>query len=336
MSKPVKECDLIAYPFEEDLMLGRKHIRDNFTAQGKVLQANQEDFWKQFLVNLALGTIKWNNVPAGIDTRAIEYILLFYGCGGIFTEQGGHLFAQASYADNMNLYYNPNEVLLTAPSGQTWYRHCESWVSGTPELPIVEEPDCAVVWDNMMRVPFFNLIDNYARRIAKYDAIADINIEAQRTPWVIVSRPEGKRNASRLQAKLDANDQYLKLNDEQASELPYVLQTNAPFVADKIHTVKHVLINEVLTLLGVDNSNVDKKERVQTSEVLSNNEMIMALRESRLKCRQQFCERANTLFGLDMSVEWGIEGTLADMVAALQGGGFTSAAISAMQKEGEE
>lgn len=318
MGKKIRERDLVDFPFEDSQQFGRNYLRKMFEHKGAYREGQQASFWERLLVNMALATVKWNNVPAGIDPRAMEWILLYYGCGGMFTEEGGHLFAQASYSGMMNMYWNPNETLFVAPNGPSWYRHAQSYVKDG----VLLDPDCAVVWDNMMRVPLVPMLRRYAQRIARYDSIMDTNVEAQRTPWIVAATPENKRNAQVMQNKLEANDQYWKLMQGMEGTLPYVLNTQAPFVADKVNEQKHVLINEALTLIGIDNSNVDKRERVQTAEVLSNNEQIMSMRESRMKCREQFCERCNTLFGLDMSVEWGIEGAYADVVANMRGEGL--------------
>lgn len=329
MSKPIREKDLVDFPFEDSQQFGRSYVRKLFENKGAYQEGQQARFWEHLFVNMALSTVKWNNVPAGIDTRAIEWILLFYGCGGMFEEDGGKLFAQASYSGMMNMYWNPNETMLVSPAGQSWYRHAECWVKDG----ILLDPDVAVCWDNMLRVPLVPMLRRYAQRIAKYDMIMDANVDAQRTPWIIAAAPENKRNAQVMQHKLEGNDQYWKLMKGQEDSLPFVLSTQAPFVADKINEQKHVLINEALTLIGIDNSNIDKKERVQTAEVLSNNEQIMSMRESRMRCREQFCNRCNVLFGTDMSVEWAIEGTYADIMANIHGEGMESLLMGGEQSD---
>lgn len=328
MSKEIREQDLVEYPFEDDMQFGRNWIREQYTRTNCATQRDYFRVWYNALQTIALSTIKWDGMPAGIDPRAVEYILLHFGCGALFSESGGLLFAQCSYADMINMYYNPNEVLLTAPSGQYWYRHAQPWADS--QTMTVQDADCAVCWDNMQRVPLNVALRTYARRIARYDWVMDMNIDAQLTPWVIAAAPEKGKQRQKLRKKLEAREQYWEVTDQGAEELPYILQTGAPFVADKIEVLKLQLVNEALTYLGVDNSMIDKKERVQTAEVLSNNEMIMAMREGRLKCRQEFCDRANVLFAYHgfltdpLTVEWGIEGSIADIAAAMTGGGFQS------------
>lgn len=292
------------YVPETELMYGRNHVREilSLAAGYDVMQFR---YWKSYLTELALASFEWENVPAGIDTRAIEYILLHWGLGAIFIEDGGHLFAQAASSNTLNMYYNPNKVMLTAPNGKTWIRHAQTYVLNN-ELMV---PDCVVVFDNMNREPLDVYINWYAQRLAKYDRIADINVNAQKTPWIITGAEETKRTRKSWLRKLVENDQYIELNSNAGGglgEIPQVLPTEAPYVADKIFESKQKLLNEALTMLGIDNTNNEKRERQIVDEVLANNEQIGLMRRSRLECRRVFCEKANALFGLEMSVKFGV------------------------------
>lgn len=289
---------------ELDIAAGRGHVA-RLLNRAEGFDQIQYEYWRAYLTEMALSAFKWSGVPESIDTRAMEYILLHYGILGLFTESGGHLAAQCSYSNVMNMYYNPNEVWLFAPNGQTWTRHADVWVSDGE----VMDADVAVCFDNMLRVPLVRYIDNYARRLAKYDRVADLNIDAQKTPWIVAGTEETKRTRKAVIRKLDSADQYIEVNSAPGlggDVLPYVLNTAAPFVADKVIEVKQKVLNEALTLLGVDNTNNEKRERQITDEVLANNEQIALMRRSRLECRKRFCETANRMFDLDMDVTWGV------------------------------
>lgn len=303
MAKAIK-AGMNEYIPETELMFGRNYVRELLTAS-EGYDMLQYHYWKSYLTEMALSCFEWENVPAGIDTRAIEYILLHWGLGAIFMDEGGHLFAQAGASNMLNMYYNPNEVILTAPNGNMWTRHAQAHVEAGELLA----PDCAICFDNMARQPLDPFINWYAKRLSRYDRVADINVDAQKTPWVIAGQEEGKRTRKSWVKKLRSNDQYIELNSNAGGtigDIPFVLQTGAPYVADKVFESKQKLLNEALTLLGVDNTNNEKRERQIKDEVLANNEQIALMRRSRLKCRKQFCERANAIFGLEINVKWGV------------------------------
>jgi hypothetical protein len=62
--------------------------------------------------------------------------------------------------------------------------------------------------------------------------------------------------------------------------------------------------DEFLTVIGINNANTDKKERLITDEVNANNEETHALADLWLEQLKECCEKVNAMFGLDISVDW--------------------------------
>ena len=63
------------------------------------------------------------------------------------------------------------------------------------------------------------------------------------------------------------------------------------------------LMNELLTFLGINNNNTDKKERLLVDEVNANNEFILVNIEHMYEERKLACELINEKFGLNITVE---------------------------------
>ena len=78
------------------------------------------------------------------------------------------------------------------------------------------------------------------------------------------------------------------------------MKTDAPYVADKLYTLKTQIWNEALTYLGISNINITKKERLITDEVTRNQGGTIASRYSRLQARRDACEQINKMFGLEI------------------------------------
>ena len=76
------------------------------------------------------------------------------------------------------------------------------------------------------------------------------------------------------------------------------INTEAPYVADKLSEYKKELWNEFLTFIGVNNIDVEKKERLISGESSSNNESINLNLMSYLEPRKKACKQFNDLFGL--------------------------------------
>ena len=82
-----------------------------------------------------------------------------------------------------------------------------------------------------------------------------------------------------------------------------VLKTDAPFLLDKLQLYKHDVWCEALTFLGINNANTDKKERLITDEVNSNNELINYYLNCFYKTRKDACDRINKKYGLNISIK---------------------------------
>ena len=77
------------------------------------------------------------------------------------------------------------------------------------------------------------------------------------------------------------------------------INTEAPFIADKVMDYKKEIWNEALTYLGINNIMISKKERLITDEANSNNELINMNLQSFLIPRQEACKQFNKKYGLE-------------------------------------
>lgn len=290
--------------------LGRKYVK-----KWQALSENNRAMatWRYRLETLAMSCFRWEGLPADIDPRFIEYVLLYGGIGGMFEMANGQLaFAPATPVGKLNMYYNPNKIqLLPINGGSPWYRHAYFFVKQLASGNILVPPDAAVCFDNLTRTPLAPIINEYARRLANIDRKVDININAQATPFLIVAEEESRRDAINLYKQLGGNEPLIIANKGISGALSAsVFSTEAPYTADKMLVDQQKIINQFLTLIGVDNSNTEKRERLIDAEATSNNEEIMLMRLGRYAARRQFVATVNDIFGdtLDeeISVHWAV------------------------------
>ena len=105
--------------------------------------------------------------------------------------------------------------------------------------------------------------------------------------------------------KYDGNQPFIfgDKNDLNPNSIQ-ALATGAPFLADKIYMLKQNIWNEILTFLGVPNTQINKKERLITDEVNRGLGGVFASRNSGLNARRQACKQINDMFGLDVWVRY--------------------------------
>lgn len=288
----------------EDMAAGASHMRTMY-GKNQTWDIESLRYWRNFITSVAISRFEWYGLPAGIDARAFEFILNRYGQAALFMDEGGYLAAQFSNASNINMYYNPNRVLLTSPAGGMWTRYAQAWLDDDGEL---NTPNCVLCYESLSRYPVPAMIEYYARRLAKIDRIIDINMSAQRTPYIIRSSEQLHGTSKEVIRKLESNDQYIEFNsagyDPNNIE---VLQTNAPYIAKDMLEDQTLILNRALSALGIDSDpQSGKRERKVTLEVLQNNQQVSLARENSLRAREAFCKRARDVFGLEIDVKWSV------------------------------
>lgn len=290
MTKAIDTSEFIP---EELAALGRNAVW-RYQTQGTQASAMNRDayrMWYNYLFELALSSFTWEGLPEEIDARFIEYVLLTQGLGGFFRMKRGtamYAFAAATPVGNLNLYYNPNKVMLQSPNGGIpWYRHAYYFIKGD----VMYEPDAVVLWNSLGRRSFVPTIRYYARRLAMLDRSVDTNVLAQQTPFIITSTKDTQRDAQKVAMQLMGHSPTITITDKFGdNNAVNVLNTNAPYVADKLLADKNKILDTFLAMCGIDNSNTEKRERVSDREASSNNEQIILMRNSRLSCRREFCK----------------------------------------------
>lgn len=307
MSNQKKLTDDDIIPME--VLIGGRSYAHHW--QSGVLNSRTYLYWLHILRSLALSSFQWDGFDEiELDPRFIELCMLDYGSGAFFDmDRGGagmFAFAQMAPMSRLNLYWDPNRIrLMPANGGRSWYRHAYFWTKKFDNA--IREPDAVVLYDNINRRPINMILSGFARRLENCDRKMDININAQSTPMVFNVDERERKSAQSYFQQITGNEPLILANRKMPESVdPTVLNLEAPFVADKIEATKKDILNDALTMLGIDNTNTEKKERMIDAEATSNNEEIMLMRRSRLSTRREFCRKCNTLFGTNLSVKYAV------------------------------
>lgn len=269
--------------------------------------------WRSYLLGLAITRFEWVNCPEELDPRFIELCLTTYGWGCFFEPMAGYLaFCPATQDNNLDMYYNPRKVRLVPANGEglndvsSWERYCKRSVGqdGAGNL-VIHEQDAVACFDNMLREPLVYKIELAAMRLARIYRAADVNVNAQLTPWVGVAKETAKLDLERYMNQVLGMESVVLTDEAFASNVTaQTIPTTAPFVADDLLNLGDRHINRILTQLGIDNAFSQKKEREVAGEMNANNEQIYVAREQALRCRQAAARKCNELFGTDLQVRF--------------------------------
>ena len=245
--------------------------------------------YKQYLnrlTELAISMFEWKNLPDTIDERFLELTLFTDGQAIFFyDEELGYLALQNAMNGGFTVYRIPVNRRAYAVNGYQRKLNVDNSV---------------IIFNNYLHTNSRLDAVMFAKRLYNIDRAIDVNTNAQKTPILIKCDEQQRLTMLNLYMEYDGNtpfifgDKSLNTNGIQA------LTTGAPYVADKLYTLKTQIWNEALTYLGISNINVQKKERLITDEVTRNQGGIIASRYSRLNARREACKKINDMFGLEV------------------------------------
>lgn len=242
------------------------------------------------LTELSISMFEWKNLPDTVDPRFLELILFADGMAVFFKDDVmGYLGLRTMIGGHLNVYQIPTIRTAYASSGYN---------------KILNEEDSVIIFNNMLHTNSMLEVEQYAKRLYNLDRAIDVNANAQKTP-ILISCDESQRlTLKNLYMKYDGNVPVIYGDKNMTPNSLKVLTTGAPFVADKLYTLKTQLWNEALTRLGISNISFQKKERLISDEVMRSQGGTIASRYSRLNARRQACEQINKMFDLNIDVEY--------------------------------
>lgn len=242
------------------------------------------------LTELAISMFEWQNLPETVDQRFLEMCLFGDGMCVFFQDEVlGYLSLQCMIGGNLNVYRIPMERKAYATNGY------QRELDGTNSV---------IIFNNYLHTNSMLDVEMFSKRLYNLDRAIDVNANAQKTPVLIQCDESQRLTMKNLYKQYEGNEPFIFGSKGLDANGLKVLQTGAPYVADKLYELKTQIWNEALTYLGISNINVVKKERMITDEVTRNQGGTVASRYSRLESRRQACKQINEMFGLDIWVEY--------------------------------
>lgn len=237
---------------------------------------------------LALNMFKWTGLPEGIEERHIEKTLFEYGKLLFFRDPSMSYMALKCFGGpNLDVYGEPLR----------WR------VEGLGYTGEYAREDAVLIENNKLRLPTRDTLYYFIRKLYEAERAIDVNLETSKIPWIIVCDEKQVLTYKEVIRKVSNNEpaifgsKGLSLDDFQ------LFPTRSTFIGNELEDFTHTVKNELLTFLGIDNCPVDKKERVLTGEVESNDHLLTVNADLMLEARQRACEQIKALFGVNVTVE---------------------------------
>lgn len=232
---------------------------------------------------IATSLFTWEGLDdVGGNSRFLEQVLYEDGKGCFLKDdEMGYLSLRVNPCDKLNVYRLPTEVLAYSIGYNKKFKF----------------NDVVYIMNNEMQLPTRNTLELLAYRLYETERTIDINLIAQKTPVLIEGDSKTILTLKNVYAQYSGNTPFIFGNKQfDIANKLNVLKTDAPYLVDKLELHKHELWNEALTFLGINNANTDKKERLITNEVDSNNQLITYYLNCFYKTRKKACKEINDKF----------------------------------------
>ena len=245
------------------------------------------------LLEIAISRFKWINLPDTVDARFLELVLNTKGFALFFKDEDiGYLGMNTTIGGRLSNYNIPINRQAFASNGYKANRTIK---------------DSIIIWNNLIHTNGQLKLLEFAKDLYNLECIIRTNANAQKTPLMILCDERTRLTMENLYMKYQGNAPFIfgsSRNSDLSVTSIQAMNTQAPYLADKLYQLKTNIWNEALTFLGIPNVSVTKKERMVTDEVNRMQGGVFASRYSALEARRQACDQINKMFGLNVSVEW--------------------------------
>ena len=243
------------------------------------------------LSHLAKNRFKWEGLPNGLESRFIEEGL--FRNGQVFfveDENLGLLCLPCSTCGNLNVYGEPVRLNVLGIGYHKQYDIEEG-------VRLVANEEC---------VPEMLTVRYYSELLQDIEDTMRLNLDQQKFPYIIPTSKDNELSMKNMYNKIREGEPAIfvdKRVSQGGDNLVSVLQTNAPYLLRDLTEYKKEIMSEVLTYLGINNSNIQKRERVLQDEVNSNNNEILTNLELAFMYRENVAKELNKKYGLNITVK---------------------------------
>lgn len=272
-----------------------------------------EMMYLRMLSELACNRFKWIGLPDTVDERFLE-LMLFRQALSVFyfdTDFDRYMALRASGTGPRNMYDNPTKFTL----------------SGNATFPskVIDGNDCVPIWANTLRIPDWDIVSVYTTKLAEIDRTIEIDAMAMRVPFLIIADDNEKQTVMNTLKMLYRGEPAIVATSTFGADIESKIKLldmrmDRDIVLNLL-IAKSKIWNECMTMLGINNSNQDKKERLVSDEVSANDSQVMMTRNVQLTARQRAVEQINRKYNLSVSVEWNSQSDMLEDSADISPGG---------------
>lgn len=255
-------------------------------------------YFKRYLVQQAISVFKWN-LPKNWDKDYFLYVLYLYGYISVINTDKFGVICQHCTLTGYGVYYQPTEVVISNPLFKGNSKRATLGVNA--EL-IKLQLDYGSIID---------LINYYGDLMALSAESAGVNLLNSKLAYIFAAGNKAAAESfKKLYDKVSSGegvavyDKALLDEDGKLNLQMFNQNLKNTYIAGDILSDLRKYKDEFLTIIGINNANTDKKERLITDEVNANNQETHCLADLWLEQLKECCTKVNDMFDINISVDW--------------------------------
>lgn len=273
----------------------RKIISKNIN----LLISRTQDIYNNKYYNLWMSKFEWNGLDDDLKEQEENYIMrkLWYeGTVAVRNIKNTGMIALAPYElTDYNYLGFPETVTLINERGTSQKIIPKS-------LQIVNR-DVALLFCTPSQKPIKAIVDYYVDRITQAVVLINNNLCLQNMPFVINCTEDDQKRLSDIVDRILNNELVITTASSDISKLQALI-TQVPFLVDKLQAYIVSMENDLLTILGIDNSGTQaKKAQMLVDEVNANNDVINDYGASIEDELNKWLARANAVLNRNITIE---------------------------------
>ena len=248
-------------------------------------------YYREWLLKKILARFEFGGIPTFWDTDYFLEILFLEGRVCI-TDTGVGVIPLKCGLTGIGIFEQPTECQIANP------------VLGSFRRTI--DVDCALIKLQYNYAGIGWLLNRYATLLAMCDSGISVNLMNSKVAYVF--KAASKAQAATMESMYDQIAMgkpatFVGENGTINQENFFTMPVKQNFVANDIQMLKHQIVNEFLTEIGINNANQDKRERLTDDEVNANNEEVYANIQHWFDNISDGIKRANTMYNLNLNVK---------------------------------
>lgn len=267
-----------------------------------------ERMYQRILTELATNRFKWTGLPDEIDVRFLEITLFYFALSVFYKDHRFDKFMALRGGSSgwLNMTDNPQYFNVVGNNFVGGIVSATSETYTDEPKPKLVSGKAIPIWSNYLRMPDLDIVTIYASKLAEIDRTIEINSKNARQTKFISANENQKLSFTNISRQVDEGQQVISVGG-MAQDLAFIQALDLGVDKDmlmNLNVLRNSMWSQCMGLLGIDNANQDKKERLVESEVDANSDQTSNMRYVNLNARRMAADAINKEYGLDVKVEY--------------------------------